>query len=103
LCLIDISKIKRNYTNQSNETSDNIRSRRCTDTCVVATLAARAHTNATWRMQHLDGHAAWRVITVASSVVVVSRRRPVVVEEVTDVDEATFHSSAVTVAEASSW
>ena len=48
-----------------------------------------------------DGFAARRVITVASGALVVSRRRPVVVADVSDVDEAASHSSAVTVAEAS--
>ena len=58
--------------NQSNGSSDNIRSHRWNDFCVVATLVASAHINATWRMQHplwgvtLDGLAAQMVIAVAS-------------------------------------
>ncbi len=99
--------MKRNNKSQSNESSNNIRSNGYANVCVVAAPAERAHTNATWRMQHalqvvgFDGLAARRVITVAFGAFVASRRRPVVVEEVTDVDKAASHSSAVLVTVAS--
>ena len=94
--------------NQSNESRDNIRSHSYNDFCTVATLVAMAHTNATWRMQHrlwvvnLDGLAAQLMIAVACGSFVTTSRCPVVVEDVTDIDEAASRcSSAVTVAEAS--
>ena len=77
--------------------------------CVVAAPAEMTYTNATWRMRHalrgvaLDGLAARRVITVASGAFVASCPRPVVVEEVTDVDKAASCSSAVLMAVAPTW
>ena len=61
----------------------------------------------TWRMRHalrgvaVDGLAVRRVTTVAFGAFVASCPRPVVVEEVTDVDKAASRFSAVLMAEAS--